>query len=100
MTTENVALLFMGIAGSSEPSQRLPAEKADEAAETTSPSCASDRRVRWYRGQESRGGLMVVFSSASAVIGCRAPCSRGLIRGTARRLRPWAARGPQCGRGQ
>jgi class 3 adenylate cyclase len=82
MSTENVAILFTDIVGSTELSQRLSAEAADEV-----------RRGHFsiLRGAitESGGievknlgdGLMVAFSSASAAVGCAVGMQQGVEHG-------------------
>jgi class 3 adenylate cyclase len=71
MTTENVAILFTDMVGSTELSQRLSAEAADEVRRRHFSILR--QAVTESGGTEVKNlgdGLMVVFSSASAALGC------------------------------
>ena len=79
MTTENVAILFTDIVGSTELSQRLPAETADEVRREH--FSVLRQAIAESGGTEVKNlgdGLMVVFSSASAAIGCAVAMQQGV----------------------
>ena len=81
MTTENVAILFTDIVGSTELSQRLSAEGADEVRRTHFSILR--RAVTEAGGAEVKttgDGLMVVFGSASAALGCAVAMQQGVER--------------------
>jgi len=79
VTTENVAILFTDIVGSTELSQRLPAETADEVRREH--FSVLRQAIAESGGTEVKNlgdGLMVVFSSASAAIGCAVAMQQGV----------------------
>ena len=82
MTTENVAILFTDIVGSTELSQRLSAEVADEVRR--GHFSVLRQAITESGGTEVKNlgdGLMVVFSSASAALGCAVGMQQG-VEGT------------------
>src|ERR1700692_1970588 len=71
MTTENVAILFTDIVGSTELSQRLSAETADDVRRQHFSILR--QAIAEAGGTEVKNlgdGLMVVFGSASAALAC------------------------------
>ena len=71
MTTENVAILFTDIVGSTELSQRLSVEVADEVRR--GHFSLLRQAITEAGGTEVKNlgdGIMVVFGSASAALGC------------------------------
>jgi len=71
VTTENVAILFTDIVGSTELSQRLSVEVADEVRR--GHFSILRQAITEAGGTEVKNlgdGLMVVFNSASAALGC------------------------------
>jgi class 3 adenylate cyclase len=71
MTTENVAILFTDIVGSTELSQRLSAEVADEVRR--GHSAVLRQAIADTGGTEVKNlgdGVMVVFASSSAALDC------------------------------
>jgi class 3 adenylate cyclase len=71
MTTENVAILFTDIVGSTELSQRLSQERGDEFRR--GHFVILRQAIAEAGGTEVKNlddGLMVVFSSASAALAC------------------------------
>jgi class 3 adenylate cyclase len=71
MTTENVAILFTDIVGSTELSQRLTAEVADDVRR--GPFSVLRQAIADTGGTEVKNlgdGVMVVFASASAALDC------------------------------
>ena len=81
MTTENVAIMFTDIVGSTELSQRLSAESADEVRRIHFSILR--RAVTEAGGAEVKttgDGLMVVFGSASAALGCAVAMQQGVER--------------------
>jgi class 3 adenylate cyclase/tetratricopeptide (TPR) repeat protein len=81
VTTENVAILFTDIVGSTELSQRLSAEGADEVRRIHFSILR--RAVTEAGGAEVKttgDGLMVVFGSASAALGCAVAMQQGVER--------------------
>ena len=83
MTTENVAILFTDIVGSTALSQRLSAEVADEVRR--GHFSILRRAITESAGIEVKNlgdGLMVVFSSASAALGCAVGMQQGVERAT------------------
>jgi class 3 adenylate cyclase len=71
MTTENVAILFTDVVGSTELSQRLSAEAADEIRRRH--FSVLRQAIAESGGTEVKNlgdGLMVVFGSASAALSC------------------------------
>jgi len=70
VTTENVAILFTDIVGSTALSQRLSAEGADDVRRRISPFCASHRQHGGVEVKNLGDGVMVVFTSASAALAC------------------------------
>ena len=81
MTTENVAILFTDIVGSTELSQRLSAEVADEVRR--GHFSILRQAIAEAGGTEVKNlgdGLMVVFSSASAALACAVAMQQGVER--------------------
>ena len=79
MTTENVAILFTDIVGSTELSQRLPQDLADEVRRDH--VSVLRRAIAEAGGREVKNlgdGLMVVFSSASAALACAVAMQQGV----------------------
>ena len=79
MTTENVAILFTDIVGSTELSQRLSAEAADEVRR--GHFSILRQAITESGGTEVKNlgdGLMVVFGSASAALGCAVAMQQGV----------------------
>ena len=79
MTTENVAILFTDIVGSTELSQRLSPQSADEVRR--SHFSVLRQAITETGGREVKNlgdGLMVVFSSASAALGCAVAMQQGV----------------------
>jgi class 3 adenylate cyclase len=79
MTTENVAILFTDIVGSTELSQRLSAEVADEVRR--GHFSILRQAITESGGIEVKNlgdGLMVVFSAASAALGCAVGMQQGV----------------------
>ena len=83
MTTENVAILFTDVVGSTELSQRLSPETADEVRRNHFSILR--QAIAEAGGTEVKNlgdGLMVVFASASAALACGVvmqPDSRALF---------------------
>ena len=102
MATENVAILFTDIVGSTELSQRLSAEAADEVRR--GHFSILRQAIAESGGTEVKNlgdGLMVVFSSASAALGCAVAMQQGVERDNRDRERLGGpAGGPERGRGQ
>jgi len=83
LTTQNVAILFTDIVGSTELSQRLSPEVADEVRR--SHFSILRQAVAEADGTEVKNlgdGLMVVFASTSAHSGARWRCNRASNRPT------------------
>ena len=81
MTTENVAILFTDIVGSTELSQRLIPEAADKVRRDHFSILR--RAIAETGGTEVKNlgdGLMVVFSSASAALSCAVAMQQGVER--------------------
>jgi class 3 adenylate cyclase len=79
MTTENVAILFTDIVRSTELSQRLSAEVADEVRR--GHFSILRQAITESGGIEVKNlgdGLMVVFSAASAALGCAVGMQQGV----------------------
>ncbi len=79
MSTENVAILFTDIVGSTELSQRLSAEMADEVRREHFSILR--QAIAEAGGTEVKNlgdGLMVVFPSASAALGCAVAMQQGV----------------------
>ena len=79
MTTENVAILFTDIVGSTEMSQRMPPEAADEVLR--GHFSILRRALTEAGGMEVKttgDGLMAVFGSASAALGCAVAMQQGV----------------------
>ena len=79
MTTENVAILFTDIVGSTELSQRLSPEAADEVRRAH--FAVLRQAVAEAGGTEVKNlgdGLMVVFASASAALACAVAMQQGV----------------------
>jgi len=70
MTTENVAILFTDIVGSTALSQRLSAEGATMCGGRISPFCARPSPTRGRGGEEPRGRGHGRVTSASAALAC------------------------------
>ncbi len=82
MTTENVAFLFTDIVGSTELSHRVSAEIADEIRRHHFSILR--RAITESDGTEVKNlgdGLMVVFRSASAALGCAVAMQQGVEQG-------------------
>ena len=78
-TTENVAILFTDIVGSTELSQRLSSEEADELRRRHFSILR--QAIAEARGTEVKhlgDGLMVVFNSASTALGCAVSMQQGV----------------------
>ncbi|MGO9341257.1 MAG: ATP-binding protein, partial [Acidimicrobiales bacterium] len=81
MTVENVTILFTDVVGSTELSQRLSPDAADEIRRVHFSTLR--QAVAESGGTEVKNlgdGLMVVFSSASAALGCAAAMQQGVER--------------------
>ena len=81
MTTENVAILFTDIVGSTELSQRLSAETADEVRRNHFSILR--QTIAEAGGSEVKNlgdGLMVVFGSASGALSCAVAMQQGVER--------------------
>jgi class 3 adenylate cyclase/tetratricopeptide (TPR) repeat protein len=79
VTTENVAILFTDIVGSTELSQRVSAEVADEVRR--GHFSILRQAIAETGGTEVKNlgdGLMVVFGSASAALGCAVAMQQGV----------------------
>jgi class 3 adenylate cyclase len=79
VTTENVAILFTDIVGSTELSQRVSAEVADEVRR--GHFSILRQAITETGGTEVKNlgdGLMVVFGSASAALGCAVAMQQGV----------------------
>ena len=79
MTTENVAILFTDIVGSTELSQRLSQDAADEVRR--GHFSILRQAVTEAGGTEVKNlgdGFMVVFGSASAALGCAVAMEQGV----------------------
>lgn len=79
MTTENVAILFTDIVGSTELSQRLSPEAADEVRR--GHFSILRQAIAEMEGTEIKNlgdGLMVVFGSASAALSCGVEMQRAV----------------------
>jgi class 3 adenylate cyclase len=82
MTTENVAILFTDIVGSTALSQRLSVEVADEVRR--GHFSILRQAITESGGTEVKNlgdGLMVVFSSASGALGCAVGMQQGVEQG-------------------
>ncbi len=82
MTAENVAVLFTDVVGSTELSLRLPAETADEVRR--SHFSILRQAISGSGGTEVKNlgdGLMVVFGSASAALGCAVSMQQAVEQG-------------------
>ena len=81
MTTENVAILFTDVVGSTELSQRLSPETADEVRR--GHFSILRQAIAEAGGTEVKNlgdGLMVVFASASAAMACGVVMQQGVER--------------------
>ena len=81
MATENVAILFTDIVGSTALSQRLSPEVADEVRR--GHFSILRQAIAETGGTEVKNlgdGLMVVFSSASAALACAVAMQQGVER--------------------
>src|SRR6516225_9418938 len=81
MTTENLAILFTDVVGSTELSQRLSTEAADELRREHFSILR--RAIAETGGSEVKNlgdGLMVVFGSASAALACGVAMQQGVER--------------------
>ena len=79
MSTENVAILFTDVVGSTELSQRLSAEAADEVRR--GHFSLLRQAITESGGTEVKNlgdGLMVVFRGASAALGCAVAMQQGV----------------------
>ena len=79
MTTENVAILFTDIVGSTELSQRLSPEAADEVRR--GHFSILRQAIAQKGGTEVKNlgdGVMAVFSSASGALGCAVAMQQGV----------------------
>jgi len=79
MTTENVAILFTDIVGSTELSQRLSPEAADEVRR--GHFSVLRQAIAQTGGTEVKNvgdGVMAVFGSASAALGCAVAMQQGV----------------------
>ena len=79
MTTENVAILFTDIVGSTELSQRLSPEGADEVRR--GHFSILRQAIAEKAGTEVKNlgdGVMAVFGSASAALGCAVAMQQGV----------------------
>ena len=86
MTTENLAILFTDIVGSTELSQRLSAHAADEARrEHFSILRQSIAETGGTEVKNLGDGLMVVFGSASAALACGVAMQQGVERNNRKR---------------
>jgi class 3 adenylate cyclase len=82
VSTENVAVLFTDIVGSTELSQRLSAEAAD--AVRREHFTILRQAITEAGGTEVKNlgdGLMVVFPSTSAALGCAVAMQQGVEQG-------------------
>jgi len=89
MTTENVALLFTDVVGSTESSQGLSPEAADEVRR--GHFSILRQVLAEVGGTEVKNlgdGLMVVFGSASAALSCAVAMQQGVERDNRGRERP------------
>jgi class 3 adenylate cyclase/tetratricopeptide (TPR) repeat protein len=89
VTTENVAILFTDIVGSTELSQRLSQEAADEVRR--GHFSILRQAIAEAGGTEVKNlgdGIMVVFGSASAALGCAVAMQQGVERDNRRREHP------------
>ena len=85
VTSENVAILFTDIVGSTELSQRLSQELADEVRRNH--FSVLRQAIAEAGGTEVKNlgdGLMVVFSSASAALACGVAMQQGVEQGNRR----------------
>ena len=81
MGTENVAILFTDIVGSTELSQRLSAEVADEVRRGHFSILRQALAVTGGSEVKNLGdGIMVVFTSASAALACAVAMQQGVER--------------------
>ena len=81
LTTENVAILFTDVVGSTELSQRLSPEAADEVRR--GHFSILRQAIAEAGGTEVKNlgdGLMVVFGSASAALACAVAMQQGVER--------------------
>ena len=79
MTTENVAILFTDIVGSTELSQKLSQDRADEIRREHFSVLRQAIAEAGGREVKNLGdGLMVVFSSASAALTCAVAMQQGV----------------------
>ena len=89
MSTENVAVLFTDVVGSTALAQNVSAETADEVRR--GHFSILRQAVAEAGGTEVKNlgdGLMVVFSSASAALGCAVAMQQGVDRDNAGREHP------------
>ena len=102
MSTENVAILFTDIVGSTELSQRLSPEAADEVRR--GHFSILRQAITESGGTEVKNlgdGLMVVFVSASAALACAVAMQQGVERDNrGRRDTVGSAGRAERGRGQ
>jgi class 3 adenylate cyclase len=93
LTTENVAILFTDVVGSTELSQGLSVEAADEVRRAHFSILR--RAIAETGGTEVKNlgdGLMVVFPLASAAIDCAVAMQQGVERGNRHSQRPLGLR--------
>jgi class 3 adenylate cyclase len=89
MTAENVAILFTDIVGSTALSQRLSAEAADEVRR--GHFSILRQAISESDGIEVKNlgdGLMVVFRSASAALGCAVAMQQGVDQANRKEAEP------------
>ena len=89
MTTENVAILFADIVGSTELSQRLSVDAADEVRR--GHFSILRQAIAESDGTEVKNlgdGIMVVFASASAALSCAVGMQQGVERDNRGRENP------------
>jgi len=82
VTTENIAILFTDIVGSTELSQRVSAEVADQVRQQHFSILR--QAIAGSGGTEVKNlgdGLMVVFTSASSALGCAVAMQQGVEQG-------------------
>lgn len=82
MITENVAVLFTDVVGSTELAQSLSTDEADEVRrEHFSVLRQAITEAGGIEVKSLGDGLMVVFASASAALGCAVAMQQGVERG-------------------
>ena len=91
MTTESATILFTDVVGSTELSQRLSPEAADEVRREHFSILR--QAIAEAGGTEVKNlgdGLMVVFASASAALACAVAMQQGVERDNRSRSTRWA----------